>query len=53
MEKCITFHFYKGGTGKSTISSDISILLVKKDINIILIDMNVYVQLYKRILVKN
>jgi chromosome partitioning protein len=42
MKKCIAFHSYKGGTGKSTISANISVLLVKKGYNVLLIDMDVY-----------
>lgn len=42
MKKCIAFHSYKGGTGKSTISSNISVLLVKRGYNVLLIDMDVY-----------
>ena len=42
MKKCIAFHSYKGGTGKSTISSNISVLLVKMGYNVLLIDMDVY-----------
>jgi MinD-like ATPase involved in chromosome partitioning or flagellar assembly len=42
MKKCISFHSYKGGTGKSTISSNISVLLVKRGYNVLLIDMDVY-----------
>src|SRR5687767_9031819 len=42
MKKCVAFHSYKGGTGKSTISSNISVLLVKMGYNVLLIDMDVY-----------
>ena len=42
MKKCIAFHSYKGGTGKSTISANISVLLVKMGYNVLLIDMDVY-----------
>ena len=42
MKKCIAFHSYKGGTGKSTISSNISVLLVQRGYNVLLIDMDVY-----------
>jgi MinD-like ATPase involved in chromosome partitioning or flagellar assembly len=42
MKNCIAFHSYKGGTGKSTISSNISVLLVKRGYNVLLIDMDVY-----------
>lgn len=42
MKKCIAFHSYKGGTGKSTISANISVLLVKMGYNVLLVDMDVY-----------
>ena len=42
MKKCIAFHSYKGGTGKSTISANISVLLVKRGYNVLLLDMDVY-----------
>ena len=42
MKKCIAFHSYKGGTGKSTISSNISALLTLRGYNVLLIDMDVY-----------
>jgi MinD-like ATPase involved in chromosome partitioning or flagellar assembly len=42
MKKCIAFHSYKGGTGKSTISANISVLLVKMGYNVLLLDMDVY-----------
>ncbi len=42
MKKCIAFHSYKGGTGKSTISANISVLLVQRGYNVLLIDMDVY-----------
>jgi chromosome partitioning protein len=42
MKKCIAFHSYKGGTGKSPISANISVLLVKMGYNVLLIDRDVY-----------
>ena len=42
MKKCIAFHSYKGGTGKSTISANISVLLVQRGYNVLLLDMDVY-----------
>jgi chromosome partitioning protein len=42
LKKCIAFHSYKGGTGKSTISANISVLLVQRGYNVLLLDMDVY-----------
>jgi chromosome partitioning protein len=42
MTKCIAFHSYKGGTGKSTISSNLSASLAKKGLTTVLLDVDVY-----------
>jgi chromosome partitioning protein len=42
MTKCIAFHSYKGGTGKSTISSNLSASLAKKGFTAVLLDVDVY-----------
>jgi chromosome partitioning protein len=42
MSKCIAFHSYKGGTGKTTIASNFAALLAKKGYNVFLLDLDVY-----------
>ncbi len=42
MTKCIALHSYKGGTGKSTISSNLSASLAKKGLTVVLLDVDVY-----------
>jgi chromosome partitioning protein len=42
MTKCIAFHSYKGGTGKSTISSNLSAALARKGFTAVLLDVDVY-----------
>ncbi len=42
MGSCIAFHSYKGGTGKTTLSANIAVLLAKKGYNVVLIDLDVY-----------
>ncbi len=42
MTKCVAFHSYKGGTGKSTISSNLSAALAKKGFIAVLLDVDVY-----------
>jgi chromosome partitioning protein len=42
MTKCIALHSYKGGTGKSTISSNLSASLAKKGLTTVLLDVDVY-----------
>lgn len=42
LKKCIAFHSYKGGTGKSTMSSNIAALLTRRGLNVLLLDMDVY-----------
>jgi len=42
MTKCIAFHSYKGGTGKSTISSNLSAALARKGLTAVLLDVDVY-----------
>lgn len=42
MTKCIALHSYKGGTGKSTISSNLSACLAKKGLTAVLLDVDVY-----------
>ena len=40
--KCIAFHSYKGGTGKTTIASNCSALLAKRGFKVALLDLDVY-----------
>jgi len=42
MTKCIALHSYKGGTGKSTISSNLSASLANKGLTAVLLDVDVY-----------
>lgn len=42
MTKCIALHSYKGGTGKSTIHSNLSASLAKKGLTAVLLDVDVY-----------
>jgi chromosome partitioning protein len=42
MTKCVAFHSYKGGTGKSTISSNLAASLAKKGLTAVLLDVDVY-----------
>jgi cellulose biosynthesis protein BcsQ len=42
MTKCIAFHSYKGGTGKTTIASNFAVLLAKKGYRVFLMDLDVY-----------
>lgn len=42
MAKCIAFHSYKGGTGKTTIASNCAALLAKKGAKVALLDLDVY-----------
>lgn len=40
--KCIAFHSYKGGTGKTTLACNLAALLVKRGYNVCLLDLDVY-----------
>src|SRR6476661_2732114 len=40
--KCIAFHSYKGGTGKTTLACNLAALLVKSGNNVCLLDLDVY-----------
>jgi chromosome partitioning protein len=42
MNKAIAFHSYKGGTGKSTISSNLAAMLATKGFRVVLLDLDVY-----------
>jgi chromosome partitioning protein len=42
MTKCIAFHSYKGGTGKTTIASNFAALLARKGYRVFLLDLDVY-----------
>lgn len=42
MAKCVAFHSYKGGTGKTTIASNCAALLAKKGARVALLDLDVY-----------
>ncbi|HET6458979.1 MAG TPA: ParA family protein [Nitrosopumilaceae archaeon] len=41
MAKCIAFHSYKGGTGKTTIACNFAAVLVKKGYRVFLLDLDV------------
>jgi chromosome partitioning protein len=40
--KCIAFHSYKGGTGKTTLASNLAATLVRKGYRVCLLDLDVY-----------
>ncbi|AIC16534.1 MinD/ParA family ATP-binding protein [Nitrososphaera viennensis] len=40
--KCVAFHSYKGGTGKTTIAANCAALLAKKGFKVALLDLDVY-----------
>lgn len=42
MARCIAFHSYKGGTGKTTIASNFAALLARKGYKVFLLDLDVY-----------
>jgi cellulose biosynthesis protein BcsQ len=42
MTKCVAFHSYKGGTGKSTISANLSASLARRGFTAVLLDLDVY-----------
>jgi chromosome partitioning protein len=42
MTQCIAFHSYKGGTGKTTIASNLAAMLAARGYNICLLDLDVY-----------
>jgi chromosome partitioning protein len=42
MTKCIAFHSYKGGTGKTTIAANFAVLLARKGHRVFLIELDVY-----------
>lgn len=42
MSRCIAFHSYKGGTGKTTIAANLAALLAKKGYRVLLADFDVY-----------
>ena len=42
MARCITFHSYKGGTGKTTIASNLAVVLAQKGYCVALLDLDVY-----------
>lgn len=42
MTKCIAFHSYKGGTGKTTLAVNFAALLTKKGYRVFLIELDVY-----------
>lgn len=41
MTKCIAFHSYKGGTGKTTLACNVAVLLAKKGYRVFLLDLDV------------
>jgi len=42
MAKCIAFHSYKGGTGKTTVAANLADLLARKGYHVCLIELDVY-----------
>ena len=42
MSKCIAFHSYKGGTGKTTLACNSAILLAKRGYSVCLLDLDIY-----------
>jgi chromosome partitioning protein len=42
MPKCIVFHSYKGGTGKTTLAANYAALLARKGFRVFLLDLDVY-----------
>jgi cellulose biosynthesis protein BcsQ len=42
MPKCIVFHSYKGGTGKTTLAANYAALLATKGFRVFLLDLDVY-----------
>jgi chromosome partitioning protein len=42
LTKCIAFHSYKGGTGKTTLAANFAALLAKKGHHVFLLDLDVY-----------
>jgi chromosome partitioning protein len=42
MTQCIAFHSYKGGTGKTTIASNLAAMLAARGYNVCLLDLDVY-----------
>lgn len=42
MPRCIAFHSYKGGTGKTTIAANLAALLAKNGYRVLLVDLDVY-----------
>jgi len=49
LTRCIAFHSYKGGTGKTTLAANFAALLTKKGYTVVLLDLDVYapsLQLY-------
>jgi chromosome partitioning protein len=42
MTKCIAFHSYKGGTGKTTIAANFAVLLARKGYRVFLVELDFY-----------
>ena len=42
MKQVITFHSYKGGTGKTTLATNLAALLAKNGNNVCIVDIDVY-----------
>lgn len=42
MTKCIAFHSYKGGTGKTTLAANLAAALAKKGNTVVLLELDVY-----------
>lgn len=56
MTYCIAFHSYKGGTGKTTIASNLSAHFVNQGKKVVLIDLDLYspsLQTYFKTIPKN
>jgi len=42
LSKCIAFHSYKGGTGKTTLAANLAALLAKNGNRVFLLDLDFY-----------
>ncbi len=49
MTRSIAFHSYKGGTGKSTIGSNMAALMAMRGLKVVLLDLDVYAPKLTRI----
>jgi chromosome partitioning protein len=42
MTKCVAFHSYKGGTGKTTLAGNFAAVMAKSGFRVCLLDLDVY-----------